>query len=181
MDVDDDLTPDDYYNTEVVASGRFYVQDTEDIDFPTTPRLWSGEWDQQLALPNSENSSAIIPYEGDSADQYTRHNKRHRLLYDQANAALEVPTRYWDVCQPAEAPKWFQAIQEEIKALEKKSTWTGIKDTPSQKAIGTKWVFSNKTDDKGDVQSYKWRGSPHLVIVRKKGKTILRRTLQLQI
>ncbi|GJV26100.1 ribonuclease H-like domain-containing protein [Tanacetum coccineum] len=48
-------------------------------------------------------------------------------------------------------PSWIEAIQEELLQLKLQEVWT-LLDLPNRKmAIGTKWVFRNKKDERGIV------------------------------
>ncbi|XP_075097917.1 uncharacterized protein LOC142175238 [Nicotiana tabacum] len=54
-------------------------------------------------------------------------------------------------------PKWKQAMDEEIRAIERNNTWE-LTDLPeNQKTIGVKWVYKTKLKDNGEVDKYKAR------------------------
>ncbi|RVW82418.1 Retrovirus-related Pol polyprotein from transposon TNT 1-94 [Vitis vinifera] len=54
-------------------------------------------------------------------------------------------------------PKWKAAIDEEVRALEKNSTWE-ITDLPrGKKPVGCKWIFTIKYKADGNVDRYKAR------------------------
>nr|CCA27416.1 AlNc14C530G12061 [Albugo laibachii Nc14] len=179
MDVEDNSTSDDHDKTVAVPWGG-YVHNTGDIDFWKTPRHQRGERDQQLALPNSEHLSAIFPHEGDSADQGTRPNKRPRLLFEHYFAAVEVPTRYRVVRKSPEAPKWFQTIQEEMKAR-RRSQHGPLSGINLVRKLSKPNGCSQSRGMTRETPNIIKRGLSHLFIVRKKGSIILIRTLQLQI
>nr|GEY09874.1 retrovirus-related Pol polyprotein from transposon TNT 1-94 [Tanacetum cinerariifolium] len=50
-----------------------------------------------------------------------------------------------------------QAIEEEIKTIEKNDTWELTTLPKGQKAIGVKWVYKDKKNAKGEVEKYKAR------------------------
>ena len=154
MDVDSNINFRDQ-QTEIVPRGRF--DEYDDNIFGTTPRLQVSERNQQLALPNSTNSNALVPYEKDRNEKDHRSSKRYRTEYEQANAALEEPSTYQNALNSPEAKQWSKAIQAELTALEEKSTWTVMKYKPGQKVIGTKWVFTIKRNDKDEIQRFKAR------------------------
>lgn len=53
--------------------------------------------------------------------------------------------------------KWHQAMDEEIKVIEKNNTWE-LTDLPKgQKSIGVKWVYKTKLNADGEVDKYKAR------------------------
>ncbi|GKA90186.1 putative RNA-directed DNA polymerase [Tanacetum coccineum] len=59
--------------------------------------------------------------------------------------------------QVAQDARWHEAMQREIKALEKNRTWT-LEDLPTGKrAIDSKWVYKIKFKPNGEVERYKAR------------------------
>nr|GEU51062.1 protein phosphatase 2C 56-like [Tanacetum cinerariifolium] len=53
--------------------------------------------------------------------------------------------------------KWRQAMEEEIKSIDKNDTWELTTLPKGQKAIGVKWVYKAKKKAKGEVEKYKPR------------------------
>nr|GEV46704.1 retrovirus-related Pol polyprotein from transposon TNT 1-94 [Tanacetum cinerariifolium] len=53
--------------------------------------------------------------------------------------------------------KWRQAMEEEIKSIEKNDTWELTTLSKGQKAIRVKWVYKAKKNAKGEVEKYKAR------------------------
>nr|GEY14041.1 reverse transcriptase [Tanacetum cinerariifolium] len=77
------------------------------------------------------------------------------------------PTQDSPLCSSKEEPKtkslqelyekWRQAMEEEIKSIEKNDTWE-LKTLPKgQQAIGVKWVYKAKKNGKGEMEKYKAR------------------------
>ncbi|SJL06711.1 uncharacterized protein ARMOST_10053 [Armillaria ostoyae] len=55
----------------------------------------------------------------------------------------------------AEWPEWKRAMDEEIHTIQEMGTYT-LEDLPKEReAIGSKWVFSKKYDENGNVSRYK--------------------------
>jgi hypothetical protein len=52
---------------------------------------------------------------------------------------------------------WWTAMTEEIQAIEDNHTWVLTNLPPGRKAIGLKWVFKVKRDEKGSVVKHKAR------------------------
>ena len=50
-----------------------------------------------------------------------------------------------------EDDNWYKAMEEEIKLIEKNNTWSLVPRLEDKNVIGTKWVFKNKLDEKGEV------------------------------
>ena len=53
--------------------------------------------------------------------------------------------------------KWQKAMVEEMKAIEKNSTWELVDLPKGEKAIGVKWVYKTKRKPNGEIDKYKAR------------------------
>ena len=59
--------------------------------------------------------------------------------------------------EAAGSPIWKKAMVEEIQAIEKNKTWF-LSELPSQtKAIGVKWIYKTKLNERGEVDKHKAR------------------------
>ncbi|GKE80243.1 putative ribonuclease H-like domain-containing protein, partial [Tanacetum coccineum] len=56
-------------------------------------------------------------------------------------------------------PSWIEAMQEELLQFKLQEVWTLVDLPNGKKAIGTKWVFRNKKDERGIMI----RNKPRLV------------------
>ncbi|GJV01022.1 putative ribonuclease H-like domain-containing protein [Tanacetum coccineum] len=61
------------------------------------------------------------------------------------------------VIQALEDPSWIEAMQEELLQFELQKVWTLVDLPNGKRAIGTKWVFRNKKDERGIVVRNKAR------------------------
>ena len=52
-------------------------------------------------------------------------------------------------------PKWIQALEEEMKALQENNTWPLVPLPEGKKTVGCKWVFTIKHKADGFVERYK--------------------------
>ena len=52
---------------------------------------------------------------------------------------------------------WRRAMEEEIEAIEKNSTWELMKLPDKCKTIGVKWIYKIKRDNSGEIVRYKAR------------------------
>ncbi|GJU65578.1 putative ribonuclease H-like domain-containing protein, partial [Tanacetum coccineum] len=55
------------------------------------------------------------------------------------------------VIQALEDPIWIEAMQEELLQFQLQKVWTLVNLPNGKRAIGTKWVFKNKKDERGIV------------------------------
>nr|CCA27625.1 putative polyprotein [Albugo laibachii Nc14] len=136
----------------IVPRGRYYVSSGYT---PFRPF-------EHDTLLHGDNSHTMVPYETSESivphkTEEIRPPKRHQIEYDQANAALEAPTTYEDAIESPEAESWKKAIADELKALKEKKTWKMQKKEDNQKVIGTKWVFTIKRNEHGEIQRYNAR------------------------
>ena len=66
-------------------------------------------------------------------------------------------------CEPvnfqeaAQDGKWINAMDDEIKAIEKNDTWELAALPKGHKPIGVKWVYKTKKNAKGEVEKHKAR------------------------
>ncbi|XP_057246841.1 uncharacterized mitochondrial protein AtMg00820-like [Beta vulgaris subsp. vulgaris] len=53
--------------------------------------------------------------------------------------------------------KWIEAMNEEIKMIEKNNTWELVEKPEEKEVIGLKWVYKVKYNEDGSIQKYKAR------------------------
>ncbi|GJZ48085.1 putative ribonuclease H-like domain-containing protein [Tanacetum coccineum] len=61
------------------------------------------------------------------------------------------------VVQALKDPSWIEAMQEELLQFKLQEVWTLVELPNGKRAIGTKWVFKNKKDERGIVIKNKAR------------------------
>ena len=67
---------------------------------------------------------------------------------------MSIPSHFQEAL---EDPKWKFAMVEEMKALQKNSTWEMVELPMGKKIIGCKWVFLMKYKSDGTIDGYKAR------------------------
>ncbi|GJV69064.1 putative ribonuclease H-like domain-containing protein [Tanacetum coccineum] len=61
------------------------------------------------------------------------------------------------IVQALKDPSWIEAMQEELLQFKLQEVWTLVELPNGKRAIGTKWVFRNKKDERGIVIKNKAR------------------------
>jgi len=59
--------------------------------------------------------------------------------------------------EAAQDKKWRDAMDEEIRSIEKNNTWELVSLPKGHKSIGVKWVYQAKKNAKGEIERYKAR------------------------
>jgi len=57
----------------------------------------------------------------------------------------------------SDAPKWFQALQEELDLLKDQNVWTIVPEPKNRNIVGCRWVYKIKRDVTGNITRYKAR------------------------
>nr|GEZ34521.1 hypothetical protein [Tanacetum cinerariifolium] len=88
--------------------------------------------------------------------EFTKIIMYHKLLviYLQLLKQKEEPKR---VHQALKDPSWIEAMQEELLQFKMQKVWILVDLPHGKRAIGTKWVFKNKKDERGIVVRNKAR------------------------
>nr|GEU35294.1 copia protein [Tanacetum cinerariifolium] len=104
----------------------------------------------QADFSNLDTSITISPI------PTTRVHKDHLVTQIISDLPSEEPKR---VHQALKDPSWIEAMQEELFKFNMQKVWVLVDLSKGKRAIGLKWVFRNKKDERGIVI----RNKPHLV------------------
>ncbi|GKA76175.1 putative ribonuclease H-like domain-containing protein [Tanacetum coccineum] len=77
--------------------------------------------------------------------QRTNHKDLHNCLFA-SFLSQEEPKQ---VIQALKDPSWIEAMQEDLQQFKLQKVWTLVDLLNRKRAIGTKWVFKNKKDERG--------------------------------
>nr|GEZ15825.1 integrase, catalytic core [Tanacetum cinerariifolium] len=78
--------------------------------------------------------------------------------YTRANFFLTIVDDYSSCFEQAtHDEKWWNAMQQELKALKKNGTWTLEELPEGKRPIDSKWVYKTKFKSNGEVERYKAR------------------------
>lgn len=73
------------------------------------------------------------------------------------NSLSEIPTNYNEAINHANKEYWIGAMLEELSSIDKNKTWI-LCDLPKErKAIGCRWLFNMKNNEKGEPVRFKAR------------------------
>ena len=115
----------------------------------------------QIDAETDHNEPALAePHEEPRRSERCNKGKPPERLIESVNkvtAELTEPKTFDEALSIAEAEHWLRAMDEEIQCLRNNKTWNLIELPEDKTAIGSKWVFKAKTDDKGNVNRYKAR------------------------
>nr|GFA37833.1 ribonuclease H-like domain-containing protein [Tanacetum cinerariifolium] len=82
-------------------------------------------------------------------------------VYDDREVGVEADTNNLElstvVIQALTDPSWIEAMQKELLQFKLQKVWTLVDLPNGKRAIGTKWVFRNKKDERGIVVRNKAR------------------------
>ena len=67
---------------------------------------------------------------------------------------IKIPTKVEEALQN---PKWAEAMEAEMDALQRNDTWSIVSLPPGKKQVGCKWIFTLKHKADGTIDRYKAR------------------------
>ncbi|KAL3510114.1 hypothetical protein ACH5RR_029515 [Cinchona calisaya] len=106
--------------------------------------------DAQNDLPKAWRFVSNHPQDliiGDLSDGVT--TRSHKPLNNNCALLSHIEPKHIDVALSDES--WVIAMQDELSQFEKNNVWTLVERPSSHPVIGTKWVFRNKLNDKGEI------------------------------
>ncbi|GJR34197.1 ribonuclease H-like domain-containing protein [Tanacetum coccineum] len=108
-----------------------------------------------IELPNEPNMPALedIVYSDDDEDIGAEADMNNLDAF-MLNLEEHEPKK---VIQALQDPSWIEAMQDELLQFKLQKVWTLVDLPNGKRAIGTKWVFRNKNDERGIVIKNKAR------------------------
>lgn len=106
--------------------------------------------------------SAILESNLSDPDVVNLPRRSERLrLKQSANAAFDdpffEPSTYNQAIKCKNKEKWIDAMKEEINSINLSQTWSVVEHPKDRTAIGSRWVFKIKKNDKGEIERFKAR------------------------
>lgn len=110
-------------------------------------------------MPDHQHEQLNQPVPEPEIRRSSRTTRRPARLIETANVTTEIvePKSFEDACKSEESTKWTEAMNTEIQSLLQNQTWSLTELPEGKSAIGSKWVYKIKTDDKGNPTRYKAR------------------------
>ena len=98
------------------------------------------------------------------SERAVSHTRTIQDLFDQPERLDNITLFCLSIdCEPVDFEevmqdkRWRDAMDEEIKSIEKNDTWERVSLPKGHKAIGVKWVYKTKKNAKGEIERYKAR------------------------
>ena len=132
---------------------------SDNIEGPSSPRSPSISNTTRPQSPSPASDST-------STSETIRHSKRDRhppsyledFLCNYATTTYALFTSEPQTFQETtQEEKWIEAMNEEIKMIEKNNTWELVNKPPNKEVIGLKWVYKTKYNEDSSIQKYKAR------------------------
>ncbi|GJR48225.1 putative ribonuclease H-like domain-containing protein, partial [Tanacetum coccineum] len=145
--------------------GKTSIELSDDLNMPASKDIVYSDDDEDVgAEANMNNLDAFMPV---SPILTTRVHKDHPVeqIIGDLNSAPQTRrmTKNLEEHEPKKVihalkdPSWIEAMQEELLQFKLQEVWTLVDLPNGKRAIGTKWVFRNKKDERGIVIKNKAR------------------------
>ncbi|EPZ36131.1 hypothetical protein O9G_005796 [Rozella allomycis CSF55] len=84
-------------------------------------------------------------------------NSTQNIIHEALLVIEDDPQTFSEAINSDLENEWRKAMQAEYNALMSNGTWELMELPPDRKAIGSKWVFKTKYNERGEVEKYKAR------------------------
>ena len=115
---------------------------------------------KDIVSPPEDSIERLKDSDSSTDDLVPRRSPRLALKY-QANLANDdpfyEPTTYNQAINCKNKNQWLIAMEDELNSIEQNKTWSLVDIPPGCNAIGSRWVFGLKRDEKGEVVRFKAR------------------------
>ena len=117
-------------------------------------------------LPNDQEVEHQQPQEVNEDPQPSRRSTRVRknaisddyvVYMCEDMGMMDDPTSYKQAMMSANAQKWQDAMEDELKSMSSNDVWDLVEIPEGAKKVGCKWVYKTKYDSKGNVERFKAR------------------------
>ncbi|GJV59011.1 putative ribonuclease H-like domain-containing protein [Tanacetum coccineum] len=129
------------------------VNNTNNVNVVSTNKVNTVGVKTSIKLPDDPNMPHLedIIYSDDDEDVGAEADMNNLDVFMPVSPILTTREEPKKVIHALKDPSWIKAMQEELLQFKLQEVWTLV-DLPNEKrAIGTKWVFRNKKDERGIV------------------------------
>lgn len=147
---------DDFYDAqeELVSQSQELLDQQEELQEEQGEHIQIGEETANEAAMDDPISSRR-PRRENAGQLPSRYDDY--LVYKSERPSMKEPTNFKEALECKDRNLWMEAMQEELEAIKENNTWELMELPKGRKAIGSKWVYKIKRDNKGEVLRYKAR------------------------
>ncbi|GJY67501.1 putative ribonuclease H-like domain-containing protein [Tanacetum coccineum] len=137
--------------------------DQDDSEIPALEEIYNNSTDGIFTYASYDDEGAVADFTNletimnVSPIPTSRINSIHPLTQILGDPKLAVQTRSKKISEALEDESWVDAMQEELLQFKIQKVWILVDLPYGKKAIGTKWVYRNKKDERGVVVRNKAR------------------------
>lgn len=159
-EVDSSIYNSSSHDSIVSVRATLDIPEVSNLDINTLTN--SNEVDRTYVLPPRKNRGVPVDrYSPEGKVKYAIANYistdrlllQHKAFVNQMEA-IEIPSRVEEAWKD---PKWVEAMNAEIEALQENETWDIVSKPFSKKLMGCRWVFTIKYKADGTIDRYKTR------------------------
>ncbi|CAN1272233.1 Retrovirus-related Pol polyprotein from transposon TNT 1-94 [Linum perenne] len=150
------VTSEQVQNTSIPSSSSLPSPDILTSD-NSSPHHTSSDPNKDLnplVPPHIQKRHPVSQLIGNPTERLVTRSKRTLFSSEHAMISLIEPKNYKEALKDEH---WISAMQEELNQFQRSQVWELVPCPPQKTIIGTKWVFRNKTNDKGEVTRNKAR------------------------
>ena len=146
-------SPSKAYKIFQPQNGRILV--SRDVNFMEDQQWKWEQSEEQMESSTEQQESPILEIINDNIDdEPVRGTRSLAEIYESSNIVVYEPAKFEEAVRKRE---WVEAMQEELKMIEKNDTWVLMDKPLHKKAIGVKWVYRTKQNADGSINKYKAR------------------------
>ncbi|GJT77774.1 retrovirus-related pol polyprotein from transposon TNT 1-94 [Tanacetum coccineum] len=124
------------------------VNSTNNVNAASTNEVNFVSGKTSIELPFDPNMPALEDY---SIFDFSRNDEDDGAMADMNNLDTTIQEGTQKGIHVMKDPSWIEAMQEELLQFKLQEVWTLVDLPNGKRAIGTKWVFRNKKDERGIV------------------------------
>ena len=132
-------------------------EEIDDVD-SSFENFESADEDAELEqIANKEDDIDAFRRSSRTRKQPAWHRDYVTLACNAESYVEDVPCSYEQIFVRDDKNEWFQAVKEEMDAINENKTWYECDLPAGRKAIDTKWIFKVKHDESINIKRYKAR------------------------